>query len=130
MRTLILFSLAIAFFLVGGESKLYAGTNPQWSAQKVRKVQPEKLTNQRQPAQVIKHSSLNDKNPELLNIEDESEDFRIIKKVVPFANYAILLASVTYFGSLFKEVKAKLPFCIHFSYTSSFKYILQRVLRI
>ena len=71
------------------------------------------------------------KKDELINDENEDEEVENnTKSIWPSHNF--ILANANTFLSITKSncVKIRLPFCKHFSYTSSFKYILQRVLRI
>jgi hypothetical protein len=81
----------------------------------------------------VKSNHLSEKKESLtidFDDDDEQEDFIFAGKyIVPLA-YFITLASLSVLTALYATVKNRLPFCAHFSETSSRKYILQRVLRI
>lgn len=81
----------------------------------------------------IKNNHVSEKK-ESLNIDfdddDIQEDFIFARKYVLPLTYFIILTSLSILGTSASTVKNRLPFCAHFSYTATNKYILQRVLRI
>jgi hypothetical protein len=81
----------------------------------------------------VRNHSISDKKETLtidFDDDDFQEDFVFNRKYVLQLSYFVVLASLSLLSGLFAVVKNRLPFCAHFSYTSSPKYILQRVLRL
>lgn len=106
MKNAFVYFLALCFFLLGGIKPAYA--NGSHSAGK----------------HITKHQGA-DKKENLADVEDEDED--VYQAATQF--FIILTFTFALF-KLYSHVKKSLPFCAYLSYTSSQKYILQRVLRI
>ena len=81
----------------------------------------------------VRNHSISDKK-ESLNIDfdddDFQEDFVFSRKYVLPVTLFIVLAGLSLLDALLATVKNRLPFCVHFSYNSAPRYILQRVLRL
>lgn len=132
MRPAVLFLLFLCFFLLRGHVELYAGghhSSSHSSVQRAEKSALPRFGNIRDFAQV-RHSSFNEKREDFISVEDEDEELDSGKKFLLQAKYFITLACVSIFFFFYNYFKNRLPFCKHLSYTSSYKYILQRVLRL
>lgn len=134
MKTVILFCLSLFFLLLGGHNYAHAraqhNTVASTPTQNIEKPQQTKLINTNQDLPVIKNNTLSEKREDFVSIEDEDDDSVFARKSVLPTKYFITLAYVTTLISPNSYVKNRLPFCKHLSYTSSYKYILQRVLKI
>lgn len=81
----------------------------------------------------IRNNHVSEKKESLtIDVDDDDvqEDFIFARKYVLPLSYFITLTGLSILTGLVSTVKNRLPFCGHFSYTSTNKYILQRVLRI
>lgn len=67
---------------------------------------------------------------DFISVENADDDFEFSSKQVWLARFFITLAYGSLLNDLYSWFKGLLPFCEHLSYSSSYKYILQRVLRI
>lgn len=79
---------------------------------------------------LVKHNNMSDKREDFLSIDDEDEDQVCLRKQIVVTKSFAALAQTFAFDLLRLHPKNRLPFCSHLSYISSYKYILQRVLRI
>jgi hypothetical protein len=134
MKTAVVFFLSLCFFLLGGSNFVYAGAHHSTSSystvQKIEKSQQEKLLIANQGLPEVKNSTIGDKKEDFISVEDEDDDLVSVRKSVLPAKY---FATLTYASTLIYSnayFKNRLPFCKHLSYASSYKYILQRVLKI
>ena len=62
--------------------------------------------------------------------ELEEDDFSASRKFVEITNYFLSFFYKAIAGNSGQHQKDRLPFCKHFSYSSSYKYLTQRVIRI
>jgi len=124
MRVAIIFFLSLFCFLLGGHSSAVANARYadycHSSAETIEKPSPTKFSS------TFPHETVKEY---FFNVEDEDEDFTFVRKYVLQAKYFILFTYTVILSSICKH-RETLPFCSHFSYISSYKYILQRVLRI
>lgn len=63
-------------------------------------------------------------------VDEDDDDSISSRKLVEITNYFISFLYDHLFADYHRYKKERLPFCKHFSYSSSFKYIIQRVIRI
>lgn len=134
MKTAVVFFLSLCFFLLGRLNHVYAGahysTSNYSTVQKIEKLQQAKLVIANQGLPEVKNSTIGDKKEDFISVEDEDDDLVSVRKSVLPAKYFATLnyASILIYSNAY--FKNRLPFCKHLSYTSSYKYILQRVLKI
>lgn len=121
MKVAIVFFLSLCLFVLKGHGDVYGSTRHPEKTQQI------KSGDAGPGLKLTKNNGLNEKKEDLIGIEDD-EDVSSSRKYVPPVIYFILLASVYIY--CYNFLKSNLPFCGHLSYTSSYKYILQRVLRI
>lgn len=133
MKAPVLFLLSICFFLLGesyAHGRNHQNNAAQITADRNQSVHKAEVQLTDRAVRLINDVRLADKNLEFFNVENEDEDFVFSKKSVVFVSYFITLATIFCFGYSFNPFKNRLPFCTHFSYTSSHLYLQQRVLRI
>jgi hypothetical protein len=76
-----------------------------------------------------KNLRLNDNREDFITLEDD-DDLVVTRKLSTPVKLLFIPDYASTLVTYFNFPKNRLPFCKHFSYTSSCKYILQRVLRI
>lgn len=135
MKVVLLFFLYSFFLLSGVYQHAYAsGHDARISsyspAQHVAKAEVAKFGRVNQIFPMIKDNSLNERREDLISVEDEDDDFMSSRKYVLLVRYFFTLAYASVLIYFYNYIKSRLPFCKHLSYASSYKYILQRVLRI
>jgi len=134
MKSFIVFFLSLCLLILGKHGYACAGTNLNTSsyssAQNIEKLQPTKFINTTQDLPVVKSNTFSEKREDFISVENEDEDYVSAKKSVLSVKYIITLAYAATLNNSFNYIKNRLPFCKHLSYTSSYKYILQRVLKI
>jgi|GEM_PF-672828 len=145
MKVVIVFFLSLCFLLLKGHTDVYADVqhhSPGYSivyhdsfsyapAQYIEKKQQAQLENIDRNFPVIKDNSLNDKKEEFVSLEEDDDDDSVFsRKYVLLAKYFITLTYASILICFYNYFKNRLPFCRHLSYSSSYKYILQRVLRL
>jgi hypothetical protein len=132
MRTVVFF-LFLCFLLLKGYDYASAGVHhagPHYSsAHYIEKSNQVKFESTNQKFPVIISHSLSEKKEELISLENEDEDLSFTRKyVLADCILALIFAWFLLFPGTY--LKKRLPFCWHLSYTSSYKYILERALRI
>jgi len=134
MGTLVRFMLSLFFLFLGGYTSTFASVHHDKISDSIvqhgTKVQQAKIGNLNSDRFIVKNSHLNEKKEDFFSIEDEDEDVVFSGTDLLLHKYFITLSyasTSTYSNNYFN---VRLPFCRHLSYTSSFKYILQRVLRL
>lgn len=134
MRVAIVFLLFLCFLLLKGYGDVYAGAHHNRVgyilAGQIYKTQQKKSLIANQGAQLMKNSNLNEKKEDLISVEDDDEEPVFNRKYVVLVKYFITLAWASVLIHFYSCFKNRLPFCKHLSYASSYKYILQRVLRL
>lgn len=86
------------------------------------------LSNSNGPS-LRKNLRLNDNREDFITLEDD-DDLVVTRKLSTPVKLLFIPDYASTLVTYFNFPKNRLPFCKHFSYTSSCKYILQRVLRI
>jgi hypothetical protein len=135
MKVAIVFFLSLCFLLLIGRTDAFAGIHRDTfnysSAQYIGKKQQAQLENLNLNFPVIKDNGFNDKKEEFVSLENEDDDDSLFsRKQVLLAKYFITLAYASLLICFYNYFKNRLPFCRHLSYSSSYKYLLQRVLRL
>ncbi|WP_316791870.1 hypothetical protein [Pedobacter frigoris] len=134
MRGVIVFVLFLSFQLLKGNDTACAGvhqnSNKYSPAQQIKKQQPARLGSENPGFPVVKNTNLSEQKEEFVTLEDENDDLVFSRKYVLAAKFFITLAYASVLVYFYQQFKNRLPFCKHLSYTSSYKYILQRVLRL
>lgn len=134
MRCTIVFFLLLCSVLFGGYNDVYSevhhnSTTYGTTAWHIDKIQQVKFENTNKVFPVVKNNSVTEKKEESFSLEDEDEEvmptrrYILVKYFTTLVHASILICFYSYF-------KNRLPFCSYLSYTSSYKYILQRVLRL
>jgi hypothetical protein len=136
MRVVTTFLLSLSFLLVRGHHHLYAHVYHQNTS-----YSPAKLSEQSKhlyaasgkynTPTVGQSIPVDDQNGTIdaTEMEDEEDSFSS-RKYVEITNYFLSFFYAQASGSLQPSSRQRLPFCEHLSYQSSFKYIIQRVIRI
>ena len=123
MKPVIIFFFSLCFILTGGYK--YSHTE----VQEIRKTAQAKFGNPDHDSSILKKHHLSEKREDFLGDEDD-EDLTFSRKYFSQVKYFITLAYASVLVCLYHYFKNRLPFCRHLSYTASYKYLLQRVLRI
>ena len=138
MRLVITFFLSLVFLLLGGTNHLHARTNDHRTCyalpQRSVKSELARMHVVKYSPPIIRKSTFSGAAHQKIKAtevkeEDESES-ESSRKLVAISNYFISLLYDQVFGHFHRYLKDSIPFCKHFSYTSSYKYIIQRVIRI
>jgi hypothetical protein len=137
MKSVAVFLLCLFFILLKGSEPAHAAGHDTLRSYSPalhidRQDQPQSL-NTRLAMLPIRNHSISDKKESLsidLDDDDVQEDFLSARKYVLPVTVYFTLASVSIFSLFYSYTKHRVPFCAHFSYNSSRKYIMQRVLRI
>jgi hypothetical protein len=137
MKAAAAFLLCLFFLLLGGSKPVQAhghdtlrSYSPMQHMQIQGQASPLKMRLANLP---VRNHSISDKKETLtidFDDDDLQEDFVFSRKYVLPLSYFIVLASLSLLSGFFAVVRNRLPFCAHFSYNSSPRYILQRVLRL
>ncbi|MFP5079015.1 hypothetical protein [Pedobacter sp. JCM 36344] len=132
MRATFLLFLSLCFFLLTGSQYSYSHTNAQDTHKPDEKIIITHSSSKTvAPAFFLhKNKTLTEIKEDFINIEDDDEEFVIARKHIELINYFVTLAYASILVHFYNYLKNCLPFCKHLSYKSSYKYILQRVLRI
>lgn len=133
MKVLYLFVVSLCFLLFGGWSNAHAGTHykhTRYSSVHCNENSPQvKLANSNQDITVLKGSA-ESKEPEfLISSEDEDESLSARRYLLQ-DKYSLIVSYTLVLSLLYSSFKDRLPLCKHLSYTSSYKYIILRALRI
>ncbi len=136
MREVVVFFLSLCLLLLRWHGDACARVRHDSlcfsAALQIEKAKEIKFENISQNFPIVKDNSLNDKKEEFIGVEDDDDDDNLVfaRKHFILIKYFITLAYTSLLISFYNYLKNRLPFCRHLSYTSSFKYILQRVLRL
>lgn len=132
MKPWFAFFLSMCFLLFWGYNYAHAGTHhkkisyiPSRSIDKPQKAKLDDIN-----VAILKHSSPSHDKEFFLNIEDEESDFAFTRKYVLLVKWVAVISCTFVLGYLFNYNYQRLPFCRHLSYNSSYKYIVQRALRV
>lgn len=137
MKAAAAFLLCLFFLLLGGSKPAQATGHdtlrsyaPFQHLQKQGQSSPLRMRLANLP---VHNHSISDKKESLtidFDDDDFQEDYVFSRKYVLPLSYFIVLASLSLLSGFFAFVKNRLPFCAHFSFNASPRYILQRVLRL
>lgn len=136
MKLVITFLLFLCALLLTGRSNPYGNTNQ--NSVSLSSVQLGKIINQSNPGHIknaqtgiSKTTTSNDKSEGVNATETEDEDELISpRKLLEITNYFVSFFHSQAFDQYNSRFQTGLPFCKHFSYTSSDIYIVQRVIRV
>ncbi len=135
MRIDVLLFLLLFFLVITGSNPVTTGVHHNKTSyqptQNIVKAQQCRLEYANLGLPLIINDNLSQKKDDFISLADDDDDDLIFsRKLVVVAKQFVTL-SYTFISVHFCNYhKNRLPFCSHFSYTSSFKYILQRVLRL
>lgn len=133
IRAIVVFFFFLFSLLTGSFEKSYAihasghSDTPKYH---IEKLQQSKIGLFSHDFAVYKNGNLADKREDFVSISDEDEDLVCSRKQIVASKSIVALACSFTLHHFYNYPKNRLPFCSHLSYTSSYKYILQRVLRI
>jgi hypothetical protein len=137
MKAVGLFLLCLFFILLKGSEPAHAAghdTLRRYSAVlHTDRLQQTSPFGMRLALLPVRSHNISDKKETLsldVDDDDEQEDFLYAGKSVMPVTFFITLAWLSISAASYSYIKNRIPFCGHFSYTSTYKYILQRVLRI
>jgi hypothetical protein len=131
MRVVIFF-VCLCFLLLRGNEEVYAGTNHRGTCytplQHIDKTQPVSFTNADEGCIVTKNTGSEGENENLLGIDAEEED----SDTISARKYKLLTRTSLIFSHTFLVSYSCHSFkdCLPFFTPLSYKYIIQRVLRI
>jgi hypothetical protein len=135
MRLVIIFLLSLNFPLLQGNYQLHASTDnhdSHYAHLNTLTTTQARLDVTEINQAVLSNASLPYSTDETLTAEELEDDENIMpsRKYVKITNYFLTLFYNSLSGTISLHQKNRLPFCKHFSYFSSPKYIVQRVIRI
>lgn len=134
MRTVVLFFLFLCFLFVGRHYHAY-GNMPANGLRNTMAQTTDKIKQlsfsiiKHDPAVVKKHSKVQDGNY-LISDFDEDENSPLARRYMLMAKFSLIVAYTLVLSYLITCLEERLPVVRHLSYISSYKYIVQRALRI
>jgi len=134
MRTIVLFFLFLCFLFVGRHYHAYESVRANGLrntvAQTTDKIKQLNYSIIKHDLAVVKkHSKVQDGNY-LISDFDEDENNPSAKRYMLMAKYSLIVAYTIVLSYLITCLEERLPVIRHLSYISSYKYIVQRALRI
>ena len=134
MRAFAAFFVSLICLLLGsyanGYASIHHNTTNDTPKYHVATVQQSRIGHSNLELPIVKNSSINERREEYLSIDNEDEDLVCSRKQVVISKAYVILPCTFRLNHFYNYPKNRLPFCSYLSYTSSYKYILQRVLRI
>ena len=136
MKVAVLFLLFLGFFLLTGHADVHSEVrhhNASFVPARYNSLAEQtQSVNFSKEFPLIKNNSLSERKDDATSIENEDDEENSVfsRKISLITNYFVTLAALSLLSCFFYYIKNRLPFCSFVSYTSSHKYILQRVLRI
>jgi hypothetical protein len=131
MRTVYLFFLSFYFLLAGAHHHAYGQVQikgiERVVAKQLSKTQQIKANGNSQLHALILAAGTSDTEAFFVNDEDDDNSATRIEHLL--SRYALSI-SFAFFCVLYSTVKSTLPLCNHLSYLGTYKYLLQRSLRI
>jgi hypothetical protein len=131
MRTVYLFFLTFYFLLAGAHHHAYGQVQVKGIgdivAKQLSKSKQVKANGNTQLHALILANGTSGSEAFFVNDEDDDSSATRIQHLL--SKYA-LAVSFAFFCVLFRTVKTSLPLCNHLSYLGTYKYLLQRSLRI
>jgi hypothetical protein len=133
IRVTYIFFIALSFLLLGKCNYVHASAINNvicnLPSQDIKETQKVKITSLNQNA-VVTNISLTEDDNYLIDDEDEDENVAFNSKYVLIAKFFIILSYTFIFSYLYSRFKTGLPVCKHLSYIGSYKYLIQRALKI
>ena len=135
MRIDILLFLLLFFLVITGSNpvsnSVHHNKTSYQPTQNIVKAQQSRLEYANLGLPLIINDNLNQKKDDLISLADDDDDDIVFSRKLVVAAKQFVALSYTFVSVHFYNYhKNRLPFCRHFSYTSSIKYIIQRVLRL
>ena len=134
MRTIVLFFLFLCFLFVGRHYHAYGSDHPNGTrntvAQTTDKIKQLSFSVINHDHAVVKSNSTGQGGSFLISDLDEDENNPLARRYLLLAKYSLIVSYTLVLSYLFSCLKESLPVIRHLSYTSSYKYIVQRALRI
>lgn len=134
MRFVVIFSLFLCVFLSGMYDHVHFDAHQNRisysAAHNIENTQEAKFTYANKDLYVTNNTSLGKEDEHFVVNEYEEEDHVSARKYVLLVRYLTTHFLTSNFNNSLIIFKESLPFCTHLSYSSSYKYITQRVLRI
>jgi hypothetical protein len=135
MRTVYLFILALCFLLFGSPTFAAGMYNSHAThSTQLRSANPQyrNLLNIDQEHAIVKNAVINEDVEYAANIDDEDENhFRVtVREHVFLINYFLIFSCAFLLSYLFNLIKGRLQLYGHPAFSSSYKYLTQRSLRI
>jgi hypothetical protein len=135
MKAMYLLLVSLCFFLSGGRvNSAYAVANHNkvtyTPAHQVQELQQIDRFSDNKDAAIFRAAGANDEDKLLFSSENEDENDLSARKYILLTKYSLILTYTFILSNLCVCVKDRIPFCSHLSYISSYKYIVQRALKI
>jgi len=136
MKSVIIFFLSLCFLLLTGHNHLYSSTYQSRTYYSPTKsfelAKQSNLDADTKGTLIICNDAPSDNEVDALNATESEDDDELIapRKNVEITNYLITFFHSQVVGYSNNHVQTRLPFCKHFSYTSSDINIAQRVIRV
>lgn len=134
MRLVLTLFLSLLFLLLRGDSNLSSHANHNISFHLARHFQRPEQANSvttKNIRTVIEDATVPGEENEFVNATETEDDELIApRKYTEISNYFFTFFYSHLSGYFNQYLNNRLPFCKHFSYTSSNKYIVQRVIRV
>lgn len=132
MKVVVIYLLFL-FSLLLKTHDVYAGVRHNRShysqTQHIQKAAKAQLSNV-EGRHFIKRNTVLIEEKEFFGIENEDDTQVFSRKDVLLSDSSVIIVYASILFCFYYYQKKRLPFCKHFSYTASHKYILQRTLRI
>ncbi|GAA4800196.1 hypothetical protein GCM10023231_31210 [Olivibacter ginsenosidimutans] len=134
MRVVVLFLLCLSSFLFRISDKNYAHlahNRDVYTSYKPIKLFVQFKSNKiAHSYAIIRNGDFEEHETEVFNVESEDDSPVFARRDVLISDNALAIIYTSLLHCYHAYLKEKLPFCTHLTYISSYKYILQRVLRI
>jgi hypothetical protein len=136
MKSVIIFFLFLCFLLLTGHNHLYSSNYQSRSSYSVPKLaelsKQSALETNTKSQYIIRNDAPSDNEEDALSATETEDDDELLapRKYVEITNYLITFFYSHAAGLANSRMQTRLPFCKHFSYTSSDIYIVQRVIKV
>lgn len=134
MKVVVIYFLFLFSLLLKVHDNAYAGVKYNSSTyhsqiQPIQKIAKSKLSKVER-GHIIKKNTILIEEEEFFDIENEDDSQVFSRKDILLVDSSVIIVYGSILFCLYYYEKKRLPLCKHFSYTASYKYILQRTLRI
>jgi hypothetical protein len=133
MKVVVIYLLFLFSLLLKTHDNVYAGVRHNSThysqTQHIQKAAKAQLGNV-DGRHFIKRNTVLIEEKEFFGIENEDDTQVFSRKDVLLSDSSVIIVYASILFCFYYYQKKRLPFCKHFSYTASYKYILQRTLRI